>query len=124
MERMLKRVGKKQQQSSDDTAVGKTKPGINLSDCEDVFRKLLGSNSLLELTPRAITRRFCAKKNRGDNELYRSNSFKFERFERTDSEDLALVAKQVAHFKSFMILTRFNPHCPDDKINRKIMRFK
>lgn len=41
---------------------------------------------------RAITRRFCSKKT--DNELYRSNSFKFERFIR-NSDDLSPVKRKV-----------------------------
>lgn len=41
---------------------------------------------------RAITRRFCSK--RVDNELYRSNSFKFERFIR-GNEELSTLGKQV-----------------------------
>lgn len=42
---------------------------------------------------RAITRRFCSKKS--DNELYRSNSFKFERFIR-NSEDLSPIRRKVS----------------------------
>ncbi|XP_030746263.1 uncharacterized protein LOC115875056 isoform X2 [Sitophilus oryzae] len=40
---------------------------------------------------RAITRKFCSKKS--DNELYRSNSFKFERFIR-NSEDLSPIRRK------------------------------
>lgn len=37
-----------------------------------------------------ITRRLCRNRRRDDNELYRSNSFKFERFERKEYiEELA-----------------------------------
>lgn len=42
---------------------------------------------------RAITRRFCSK--RCDNELYRSNSFKFERFIRGNDE-VSTLGKQVS----------------------------
>lgn len=42
---------------------------------------------------RAITRRFCSK--RADNELYRSNSFKFERFIR-GNEELSTLGKKVS----------------------------
>lgn len=42
---------------------------------------------------RAITRRFCSK--RCDNELYRSNSFKFERFIR-GSEEASTLGKKVS----------------------------
>lgn len=34
-----------------------------------------------------ITRRLCRNRRREDNELYRSNSFKFERFERKECLD-------------------------------------
>lgn len=43
---------------------------------------------------RAITKRFCSK--RTDNELYRSNSFKFERFIR-GHEELSTLGKKVGH---------------------------
>ncbi|KAG5893075.1 hypothetical protein JTB14_021576 [Gonioctena quinquepunctata] len=42
---------------------------------------------------RAITKRFCNKRN--DNELYRSNSFKFERFVR-GNEELSTLGKNVS----------------------------
>ena len=47
---------------------------------------------IMEFKPRAITRRLCGGK-KPDNELYRSNSFKFERFERID--DGSSLQKQV-----------------------------
>ncbi|PSN38053.1 hypothetical protein C0J52_24749 [Blattella germanica] len=47
---------------------------------------------IMEFKPRAITRRLCGGK-KPDNELYRSNSFKFERFERID--DAGSLQKQV-----------------------------
>lgn len=43
---------------------------------------------------RAITRRFCSK--RCDNELYRSNSFKFERFVR-GNEEISTLGKKVSY---------------------------
>ena len=46
---------------------------------------------------RAITRRFCSK--RCDNELYRSNSFKFERFIR-GSEEASTLGKKVSRTPS------------------------
>jgi hypothetical protein len=95
MERMLKRVGcSRKGQCEPGGEVRTRRAAIYLSDCEDVFRKILGANPLMELNPRALGRRFCARKHH-DNELYRSNSFKFERFERTDSEDLSQLRKQV-----------------------------
>ncbi|KAK7792979.1 hypothetical protein R5R35_013167 [Gryllus longicercus] len=47
---------------------------------------------IMEFKPRAITRRLCGGR-KHDNELYRSNSFKFERFERVDEG--ASLQKQV-----------------------------
>ncbi|XP_034940683.1 uncharacterized protein hwt [Chelonus insularis] len=45
--------------------------------------------------PRALTRRLC-RRQQSDNELYRSNSFKFERFERTKDECGTPIRKQVS----------------------------
>lgn len=45
--------------------------------------------------PRALTRRLC-RRQQSDNELYRSNSFKFERFERTKDECVTPLRKQVS----------------------------
>lgn len=50
---------------------------------------------------RAITRRFCSK--RCDNELYRSNSFKFERFVR-GSEEASTLGKKVSSFFRYIML--------------------
>lgn len=49
--------------------------------------------------PRAITRRLCRGRRSEDNELYRSNSFKFERFVRGRDETIVsnTLEKQVAH---------------------------
>lgn len=48
--------------------------------------------------PRALTRRLC-RRQQSDNELYRSNSFKFERFERNKDECPTPLRKQVsAHY--------------------------
>nr|KAF7423742.1 hypothetical protein H0235_009025 [Vespula pensylvanica] len=44
--------------------------------------------------PRAFTRRLC-RRQQSDNELYRSNSFKFERFERSRDEYATPLKKQV-----------------------------
>lgn len=49
------------------------------------------ANNMMDFAPKILTKRFCGKK--GDNELYRSNSFKFERFERTDSDTLTTSKK-------------------------------
>lgn len=58
------------------------------------------ANNMMDFAPRLFTKRFHGKKGR-ENELYRSNSFKFERFERTDSNTLnpdrkSPVCKQVS----------------------------
>lgn len=45
--------------------------------------------------PRALTRRLC-RRQQSENELYRSNSFKFERFERTKDECVTPLRKQVS----------------------------
>lgn len=50
---------------------------------------------------RAITRKFCSK--RCDNELYRSNSFKFERFVRGNDE-ISTLGKKVSYIAIFRIL--------------------
>lgn len=52
----------------------------------------------MEFKPRALTRRLCGGKKQ-DNELYRSNSFKFERFERL--EDSGHLTKQVRKIHIF-----------------------
>lgn len=44
------------------------------------------ASNMMDFAPKILTKRFCGKK--GDNELYRSNSFKFERFERKDADTL------------------------------------
>lgn len=51
---------------------------------------------IMEFNPRAFTRRLCKGSKKQDNELYRSNSFKFERFERPD--DTATLQKQVNYY--------------------------
>lgn len=54
----------------------------NLHNC---YVDLLDSKHMMEFRARALKRRLCrGSKKEGDNELYRSNSFKFERFERKD----------------------------------------
>lgn len=48
-----------------------------------------------------LTRRLCRNRSCDDNELYRSNSFKFERFRREDANDGAVantLPKQVSAF--------------------------
>lgn len=47
--------------------------------------------------PRALTRRLC-RRQQSENELYRSNSFKFERFERTKDECVTPLRKQVSRY--------------------------
>lgn len=49
------------------------------------------ASNVMDFAPKILTKRFCSKK--GENELYRSNSFKFERFERTDSDTLTMSKK-------------------------------
>lgn len=44
--------------------------------------------------PRALTRRLC-RRQQSDNELYRSNSFKFERFDRNADDKDSSLRKQV-----------------------------
>lgn len=62
---------------------------------------------------RALTKRFCSK--RSDNELYRSNSFKFERFIR-GNEEVSTLGKKVRYpqpyrwvFSSFLGWDRLPP---------------
>lgn len=50
-----------------------------------------------------LTRRLCRTRRRDDNELYRSNSFKFERFERKDVN--GTLSKQV---RGFIYVFEFN----------------
>lgn len=54
--------------------------------------------------PRALTRRLC-RRQQSDNELYRSNSFKFERFERTKDECSTPLRKQVSGLCMFLFQT-------------------
>lgn len=62
----------------------------NLHNC---YVDLLDSKHMMEFRARAFKRRLCrGSKREPDNELYRSNSFKFERFERKDDPN----DKQVA----------------------------
>lgn len=53
--------------------------------------------------PRALTRRLC-RRQQSDNELYRSNSFKFERFERTKDECVTPLRKQVSPLSSSLLI--------------------
>lgn len=54
----------------------------NLHNC---YVDLLDSKHMMEFRARALKRRICrGSRKQPDNELYRSNSFKFERFERKD----------------------------------------
>lgn len=57
---------------------------------------------------RAITRRLCSK--RSDNELYRSNSFKFERFVR-GSDEISILGKKVKYLHALKFkLSSINNH--------------
>ena len=52
-----------------------------------------------------LTRRLCRNRRRDDNELYRSNSFKFERFERKEINE---IGTETLHRKvSFLLLYRY-----------------
>ena len=55
-------------------------------------------NNQLECRPRGIlTRRLCRNRKYEDNELYRSNSFRFQRFERSGDDAMARgINKQVS----------------------------
>ncbi|EDW26115.1 GL25357 [Drosophila persimilis] len=50
---------------------------LHMTHCKPCGPRLSGSGNI-------ITRRLCRNRRREDNELYRSNSFKFERFERKE----------------------------------------
>ncbi len=70
--------------------------GENSRTAKDWFTS--NASNMMDFAPKILSKRFCGKK--GDNELYRSNSFKFERFERFDSDTLnsakkSPVSKQV-----------------------------
>lgn len=113
MERLLKRIKNK----PDCTATTAVKtPATNDLETPDIQQPMKrnstatsggggGVSPVVEFNPRLITRKLCGRKNRQDNELYRSNSFKFERFDRTDSAlDLAQLTKQVNKRKCYISL--------------------
>lgn len=62
-----------------------------------VDRRVRGNSNIL-------TRRLCRNRSCDDNELYRSNSFKFERFRRDDVNEAAAaintLPKQVSGFRA------------------------
>lgn len=65
------------------------------------------ASNMMDFAPKILTKRFCGKK-AGDNELYRSNSFKFERFERKDVDTLTAskkspVSRQVSDIHRFFV---------------------
>ncbi|BFG03056.1 uncharacterized protein DMAD_02402 [Drosophila madeirensis] len=64
---------------------------LHMTHCKPCGPRLSGSGNI-------ITRRLCRNRRREDNELYRSNSFKFERFERKEClEELSnTLQKQIA----------------------------
>ncbi|KAI8034532.1 hypothetical protein M5D96_012719, partial [Drosophila gunungcola] len=68
---------------------------LHMTHCKPCGPRLSGSGGNI------ITRRLCRNRRREDNELYRSNSFKFERFERKEClEELSnTLKKQVSHAK-------------------------
>jgi hypothetical protein len=81
--------------------------GENSRGAKDWFAN--SANNMMDFAPKIFAKRFHGKKGR-ENELYRSNSFKFERFERTDSDTLnsgrkSPISKQVRflYFSSFSI---------------------
>lgn len=61
--------------------------------------------------PRAFTRRLC-RRQQSDNELYRSNSFKFERFERSRDEYATPLKKQVCFCYKHTFSLPPTPHLP------------
>jgi len=62
---------------------------------------LLDSKHMMEFRARALKRRLCrGMRRQPDNQLYRSNSFKFERFERKDEGNSD---KQVRHRPSLLL---------------------
>ncbi|KAH8265117.1 hypothetical protein KR026_010563 [Drosophila bipectinata] len=65
---------------------------LHMTHCKPCGPRLSGSGGNI------ITRRLCRNRRREDNELYRSNSFKFERFERKEClEELSnTLQKQIA----------------------------
>ena len=73
------------------------------------------------------TRRLCRNRRRDDNELYRSNSFKFERFERKDGSELGgseTLRKQVGCCFSFIfkiLLNNIIVIIIQEKINKKLL---
>ncbi|XP_073978305.1 SH2 domain-containing adapter heavyweight isoform X2 [Rhodnius prolixus] len=120
MERLLKRIKNK----PDCTATTAVKtPATNDLETPDIQQPMKrnstatsggggGVSPVVEFNPRLITRKLCGRKNRQDNELYRSNSFKFERFDRTDSAlDLAQLTKQVSLCDDYSL--------PVDFVNKK-----
>jgi hypothetical protein len=66
------------------------------------FSLNLDSRLVMELNPKALTKRFCSRAARRskkqDNELYRSNSFHFKRYERPHQDE---ADNQVGCYKSF-----------------------
>jgi len=68
------------------------------------FSLNLDSKLVMELNPKALTKRFCSraakKSKKQDNELYRSNSFHFKRYTRPENEH---IQKQVGFFCLFAI---------------------
>ncbi|KAK9506284.1 hypothetical protein O3M35_008247 [Rhynocoris fuscipes] len=120
MERLLKRIKNKQDCTAVIKSTGTVTPAtttttttIDLETTQDLQQIKRGTTNntttanntttttnnvispIIEFNPRLITKKFCGRKNKQDNELYRSNSFKFERFDRTDSAlDLAQMTKQ------------------------------
>lgn len=80
-------------------------------DNEELLQKLLRAlpppwpwQGLVDLTPRALSRRLCARPQ--PNQLYRSDSFKFERFHPDDSTtlDIAPYRKQVCSLKLLKLI--------------------
>lgn len=66
--------------------------------------------------PRALTRRLC-RRQQSDNELYRSNSFKFERFERSKDECATPLRKQVSGIR---IISRRDPSVDNENCHESI----
>ena len=63
-----------------------------------LFPLFYNHNNKIECRPRGIlTRRLCRNRKYEDNELYRSNSFRFQKFERSNDDAMARgINKQVS----------------------------
>lgn len=75
-----------------------------------LFRSLqlridLWTSTTSSLLDRSFARRFCSRK--CDNELYRSNSFRFEKFERKEEDSQQQVGNSKTRENFFILLKKF-----------------